>query len=349
MKRWIKMIDARKWEAKHLTGEEASAAAYLLARGEATDAQASAFLVALRMKCESAGELLSFIHVFREYCTLVASCTSSIHYAGPHIGRRYFPITIPVSLLLAAVQIPQVLHGGDSLFSKEGTPIKELLEGLGVHIQTNVMQWEKTFTATKLNFLWTDQFCPPLSKLRSIREEIGLPTILDSMEKIINPLQARNLIVGVDDRKTMQDLVAILPAAGFETSYIVQGVEGSEDLPIFRNTAIRRVTATGDDSSIIYPETFGFASEPCQPLDKQEQLDLMLRVIEGDDSMSIQSERDHVIFNAGLRLYWFEKVATYEEGFSLARSLLQRKEAKKLLEKWIRLSRSRDQPMDAGV
>lgn len=41
-----------------------------------------------------------------------------------------------------------------------------------------------------------------------------------------------------------------------------------------------------------------------------------------------------MIFNAGLRLYWYERVSSYEEGFQLARQLYSRKEAWKVLKKW---------------
>lgn len=85
---------------------------------------------------------------------------------------------------------------------------------------------------------------------------------------------------------------------------------------------------------MVEPQKFGFGSDPLKPLCKEEQISLMQRIIAGEDSPDLQRERDHIIFNAGLRLTWFDKVGSYEEGFQLAASLLRRKEALKVLTRW---------------
>jgi anthranilate phosphoribosyltransferase len=338
LKEWIKAVGTGKKGSRDLLYDEAASVAHIIARGEATDAQIAAWLMAERMKGETDDEIMAIIQVFRKYCTPIRSFSGSINCAGPYDGRKYFPVTIPVSLLLASVQVPQVLHGSDSLPPKLGTSVKELLEGLGVTIQTSVWAWERLFADLHINFVWTEQLCPPLRLVRPIREQIGLRTLLNTVEKVVNPVQSSNLIIGVNHRTAMQHLIHILPRSGFETSYIVQGIEGSEDLAIYKNSAIRKVTEFGDESSIIDPATFGFHGEPFQEVEKARQIELLLRVIHGDNAAELKNEREHVIFNTGLRLYWFDKVSSYEEGFQLARSLMQRKEAARVLEKWIELS-----------
>jgi anthranilate phosphoribosyltransferase len=339
MRQWIKAVGTGKRGSRDLTYDESAAVAHMIARKEATDVQIASWLIAERMKSESDDEIMAFIHVFRKYCAPIQSFTNSINCAGPYDGRRYCPITIPVSLLMASVQVPLVLHGGDSLPPKEGTSVKEMLEALGVRIQKDVTQWERVFSSVHINFVWTEQLCPPLQSVRHIRQEMGLRTMLNTVEKVINPVQSANLIMGVNHRTAMQHLIHILPRSGFETSYIVQGIEGSEDLPIYKNSAIRKVTPYGDESSMIDPSMFGFNGDPLDEHDKGQQIVILQRIIDGEDSVEIKKERDHVIFNAGLRFFWFDKVSTYEEGFYLARSLLQRREAARTLNKWIELSR----------
>jgi len=342
MRQWIKAVGTGKKGSRDLTYDESAAVAHIIARKEATDAQVAAWLMAERMKSESDDEIMAFIHVFRKYCAPIQSFTNSINCAGPYDGRRYFPITIPVSLLMASVQVPQVLHGGDSLPPKEGTSLKELLEALGVNVDTDVAKWERIFSSVHINFVWTEKLCPPLSYVRHIRQEMGLRTMLNTVEKVINPVQSSNLIIGVNHKTAMQHLIHILPRSGFETAYIVQGIEGSEDLPIYKNSAIRKVTSYGDESSVIDPAMFGFKGDPLDELDVEQQLKILQRIIQGEDSADIRKERDHVIFNTGLRLFWFDKVSTYEEGFYLARSLLGRREASKTLDRWIELSRAEE-------
>lgn len=338
MQQWIKAVGTGKLGSRHLTYDEAVAAAHAIARGESTDAQTAAFLMAMRMKGEAVEELMGFIDVFRKYSLPYRSFSHSLNCAGPYDGRHYFPVTIPVSLLLASVGFPQVLHGSESLPPKLGTSLKELLEGLGVQVELEAKEWEDIFVTLGIGFIWTDLICPPFGRVRHVREQIGLRTFFNTVEKVINPIHSLNVIIGVNHKTAMERLIQLLPKSGFETAYIVQGIEGSEDMPIFKTSAIRKVTSWGDEASTIDPATFGFSGSPIEKMTKQEQLRTVLRIIEGDDSPDIRNEREHVIFNAGLRLYWFDKVESYEEGFQLARSLLQRKEAMKLLEKWRTMS-----------
>lgn len=334
MKQWIKVVGTGKTGSRHLTYDEAVAAAHAIARGESTDAQTAAFLMAMRMKGEAEEEMMGFIDVFRKYSLPYRSFSQSLNCAGPYDGRLYFPITLPVSLLLASVGFPQVLHGSDSLPPKLGQSLKELLEGLGIQLELEARDWEKIFLSLHIGFIWTDQICPPFARVRQVREQIGLRTFLNTVEKVINPVHSMNMIVGVNHKTAMEHMIHLLPKSGFETAYIVQGIEGSEDLPIYKNSSIRKVTPWGDESSTIDPATFGFQGQPLEKCTKEQQLQLLTRIIQGDDSPDIRNEREHVIFNTGLRLYWFDKVGSYEEGFHLARSLLQRKEALKVLNKW---------------
>lgn len=334
MKQWIKAAGTGKKGSRDLSYDEAVAAAHAIARGESTDAQTAAFFMAVRMKGEADDEIMAFIDVFRKYSLPYASYSDSLNNAGPYDGRHLFPVTIPVSLMLASVGFPQVLHGSDSLPPKLGTSIRDLLEGLGVRTELAARDWETVFSSVKIGFIWTDRMCPALAKIRKIREEIGLRTFLNTVEKVLNPVQSHQMIIGVNHRTAMQHLVQILPKAGLQKAMIVQGMEGSEDVPITKTSAIRVVTPYGDETTVLDPSTFGFGGSPLAPIDSETQLALLHRIIQGDESPELKSEREHVIFNAGLRLYWYEKVATYEEGFQLARQLYARKEAWKVLKKW---------------
>ncbi|MZQ85890.1 anthranilate phosphoribosyltransferase [Paenibacillus sp. 5J-6] len=336
MKRWIQAIGSgQQGNTRDLTYEEALEAAHEMAKGDSTDAQCAAFLMALCMKGEADEEMRAFIDVFRSYSLNYHAFADSLNCAGPTEGRQFFPITLPVSLLLASVGFSQVLHGGDSIPSKQGTAMQEILESFGVAMDLSAKAWETMLFHLHIGFLHTDQLCPPLGRLKQVREQIGLRTVIDMIEKVMNPVHSMNMIIGVNQRKTMESLIPISMRSGVQSIYLVNGIEGSEDLPIYQNSIIRIVTPWGDESRVVEPQKFGFLSGPLQPMDKAEQLSSLRRIIGGENSEELKRERDHVIFNAGLRLTWFDKVGSYEEGFQLAESLLQRREAQKVMQKWV--------------
>ena len=80
MKQWIKAVGAaNRTASRHLTYDEAVAAAHAIARGESTEAQTSAFLMAIRMKGETDEEIMAFIDVFRKYSLPYASFSDSLN------------------------------------------------------------------------------------------------------------------------------------------------------------------------------------------------------------------------------------------------------------------------------
>lgn len=334
MKQWIKAVGAGSQEQRNLTYDEAVAAAHVMARGEATEAQAAAFLVALRMKKETSEEMTAFIDVFRKYTMPFASFSDSVSSVGLYEGRSSFHISLVVSLLLASVGVPQVLYGGDSAVSMNGTSLVELLDSFQIGMNVPNQVWEEMFAKLHIGMLRMDAACPPLRDLRSVRNQLGIETIVNAVEKFLNPVQSQTMVCGLKQRNLLTGYIETLARTGVQTTYLVQGIEGSEDLPIYKKSTLRKVTPYYDESIVFDPETFGFRGEPLEKRDRQEQVDILLEITKGEETPDLRLERDHVIFNTGLRLVWFDKVGSYEEGFQLARLLLHRKEAYKLLMRW---------------
>ncbi|WKB35019.1 hypothetical protein QS257_14875 [Terrilactibacillus sp. S3-3] len=69
MQQWLKEVARGKRGSKALSYEETTQLAHFILEGKATDAQISAYLIAERMKTESADELLAFIRTLQETST----------------------------------------------------------------------------------------------------------------------------------------------------------------------------------------------------------------------------------------------------------------------------------------
>jgi anthranilate phosphoribosyltransferase len=335
LKKWIQAMGSDQTRMRNLTYDEAVEAASEMAKGDSTDAQCAAFLMALCMKGEADDELMAFIDVYRGYTLNYHAQPNSLNSIGPTEGRKRFPITLPVSLLLASVGFTQVMQGGEALPSRQGTALKEIVESFGVSLHLSVKAWQSMLFHLHIGFLPTEQLCPPIGRLKQVREQLGIRTVIDTIERVLNPVLSTNLIIGVKQRKSMESLIPISIRSGFQQAYIVSGIDGSEDLPLYENSTIRIVTPWGDESRVVEPQKFGFTSSPLPSLSKEDQITLVKRIITGEDGIEVKRERDHVIFNTGLRLKWFDKVDSYEEGFQLAGDLLQRKEAQKIMQRWI--------------
>ncbi len=331
MIRWLKDL-LMKGKDKPITCEEAEEAAQSIAVGETSDVQAAAFFIAERLKGESPETAAAFVRVFRQHGKPLKANPASVYIGGSPAGGAHVPVSLPVSFLLAGIGIPHVVAAGG--FAEYASLLNAACTESIRDKEQALHQWENCLRESNIVLLDSDIYCEPLLRLRSVREQLGISTLINTVEKLLNPFQSSFAIIGARDKKEADHLVSIVPSTGFQFGYIVCGADGTENLPLDRSSYVRKVTPYGDEATFIDPKLFGFASRELPKTSRGEQLDMLRRVIQGEDTPEVRNEREHVIFNAGLRLYWLDKVATYEEGFQLARSLLQRREAMKALSRW---------------
>jgi anthranilate phosphoribosyltransferase len=333
MQQWIKEVARGKKGARHLSYDEAYQCAMDIVRGKATGIQVAALLIGLRTKGEAMEEFQGFVNAFRDSIPACPASTNALNCSGPYDGRHTFPITLMVSMILASTGFPQFLHGSESLPPKYGVAVKDVMNALGLTVCTTPQSLDQSLKL-RFGFVWTDKMYPVLGSMRHAREQIGVRSMINTVEKLLNPVGAKQLLFGVNHRTAMEHLVNLAPLLGFETVYVVQGIEGSEDLPIYKRSAVRKINDGGDESFIIDPALFGFHGEELPKMNLVEQVQAFQAILRGEHSALLDCIRDHVVFNAGMRMYWFGKVSGYEEGFEHARSILESGELTNTVERW---------------
>ncbi|WKB35018.1 hypothetical protein QS257_14870 [Terrilactibacillus sp. S3-3] len=133
--------------------------------------------------------------------------------------------------------MPVFLHSSDALPPKYGTSIKTILAELGIFSQS-ASSLSNALPNTYLGFAWTEKYAPLLAKVRHIREEIGVRTLLNTAEKLINIAQTGTLLMGAFHRTAIHTMEPIFSGLSYKRVFIVQGAEGSEDVPVHRNSFI---------------------------------------------------------------------------------------------------------------
>src|SRR5262245_32059803 len=122
-----------------LTEQEARTAMEELMAGRATDAQIAAFLIALRMKGETADELVGFARVMREkaaplWVDGVLPVLDTCGTGGDRSGT--FNISTAAAFVAAGAGVRVAKHGNRSASSRCGSA--DVMEALGVDIQMPV-------------------------------------------------------------------------------------------------------------------------------------------------------------------------------------------------------------------
>ncbi|MEC1521096.1 anthranilate phosphoribosyltransferase [Neobacillus niacini] len=342
MQQWLKEVARGKRGSKDLDYHQTKEVAQSLISGKATDAQIAAYLIALRLKTESPEELLAFVHAYQDVSKKFASPNQSlIDLASPYNGRNSFTGSIPTAILMAEYGMPVFLHGSDSLPPKYGTTIMEILSELGLNVTQTPLGLAKTIEEAGIAFANTEEYCASLGNLRRIRKELGVRTLFNTVEKLLNLANAESLMMGAYHRTAINKIAPIFKELSFKNVYVVQGMEGSEDLPVHRNSFIYKITDNKIESFIVKPEEYGLlVKEPDKDskLSAQEQSEMTLAILSGEQSTTLQPFYNQVLFNTGIRYYLFGAVNTISEGIEIAKQQLTGQRGLSQLEKWKKVS-----------
>lgn len=329
----LKEVGRGKRGARDLSYEEALLAANAILDLKATPAQIGAFFIAERMKMESVEELEAFAAACRSRAYR-APIQQGLDCAGPYDGRKKsFYATFPTSFVLAAAGLPVTLHGSESLPPKWGITLHDLLREAGIDAALlSREQIVKAASDTGVLYVPAEEWCLPLKALRSIRIELGMRTVLNTAEKLIDYSHSPYLIFGVYHNTVFDRMAKLANQLHYHKALIVQGTEGSEDLFIERPTRTYFVENGESQLHIIDPDAYGLlTSAPEIDWTAAGQLHEAEAVLQGCGHMAFTNQ---VLLNAAVRLHLAEKVESVEEGLYVCKDLLDQGAPWELYRKW---------------
>lgn len=330
--------------AKDLTREEAREALAWIFEGEASEFQMGAFFAAMRMKGESAEETAGFVEAVRERAQRIHPKLEGILDLGePYDGKvKTLHLTVPVALILAAAEVPVVLHSAPEIPVKKGVETQRILEALGVEsiveASSSIQEDASTLCSTfrqileeeKIVFLPTEKLIPDFAKLRPYREAFGLRPFANHIEKIFNLSRATTQMVGIYHRPYLEPMAQALTLLGTERIFVIQGVEGFTEFYLSRKTLVLQREAGKTETFWLDPKKFGFRGEeePAPGKGSLEHAKRILELLHGARGPA----REGMLWNAGVKLFWMNKVRSLEESFDRAREILDSGKALRKLE-----------------
>ncbi|HVY77734.1 MAG TPA: hypothetical protein VG898_04430 [Solirubrobacterales bacterium] len=226
----IKAVGTGRRGSRPLAFEEAREAMRALLAGETTDAQAGAFLIAMRMKGEEPEELAGIAQALRDAAISRDPCARSpVACAGAYDGVAESPqLSLAAAALAAACGAPCVIHCGDSLGPKHGTTPAAVVEALGGNGRPGLERSRAMLEASGIGVVHSGEAIPGWQRLAEIRDEVGLRGPVHSAEKLVDHLGARRFVVGYAHQPFGPRLVGALDLLGSEAAIAVRGIEGSD-------------------------------------------------------------------------------------------------------------------------
>lgn len=246
-KPFVKAIGRGEKLKRDLTYEESVAALRMILQRKATDAQIGAFLIAQRVKGESVDEVRGFTDVVRsEFMQQIHPRVDGLlDLAPPYDGKvKTAQLTPAIAILLATIGVPVVVHGAEGVPTKEGVGPGPVFAALGVAADLEPERVARMIEQTGVGYLDARRFAPAWDALMPLRRQFGLRTVLNSVEKLLNPANAPYQVSGFFHGNYIERLRTSM--TGARRSWMVQGEEGSIEMAAGRKTHIFAVEEADD-------------------------------------------------------------------------------------------------------
>ncbi|MGD0015469.1 MAG: anthranilate phosphoribosyltransferase [Bryobacteraceae bacterium] len=244
---------------EHLDASQAEQAMAVILGGGASTAQIAAFLVALRMKGETAGELLGFARAMRA----VASRVVLDEGGGPLLdtcgtggdGLGTFNISTVAAFIVAGAGVRVAKHGNRSISSGCGSA--DVLERLGVRIALDADQVARAIREVGIGFMFAPAFHPAMRHAQPARLELKMRTVFNLLGPLTNPAGASVQIVGAPSPRAAELMAEALAALGLERGFVVHGSDGLDEITTTGPTLVFEIRSGEVARRTVSPEDFG--------------------------------------------------------------------------------------------
>jgi anthranilate phosphoribosyltransferase len=342
----LRKVGSGPHTSEDLSRSEAEAATRMILLQEATPAQIGAFMIAHRIKRPTGEELAGMLDAYDQLGPKLQPITAPYPvtvFSIPYDGRsRTAPILPLTALMLVTAGVPVILHGGDRMPTKEGIPLIELWNGLGLHWEKlSLAQVQQVFATTRFGFVYLPQHFPLAQGIVPYRDQIGKRPPFSTLELMWSPYAGEtHLVSGFVHPPTENMFREAFALRGLQHFTTVKGLEGSCDLPRDR-TAIIGLNSPTQSSNLnsessfnrlhLVPREHGFSGKEVAIAAPSDLIVSLQTVLQGKPSEMMQA----AIWNGGFYLWRCRVCPDLQAGFSMAEALLSQGKVAQTLKQMI--------------
>ncbi len=308
-------------------------------RGELTPAQIAGFIVGLRVKKETVGEIAAAAQVMREFATMVpvkdpAGVLDVVGTGGD--GAHTFNFSTAATFVAAAAGARVAKHGNRSVSSRSGSA--DVLEALGADLSLSPEQIAGAIEATGIGFMFAPSHHPAMKHAAPVRKELGVRTIFNILGPLTNPAGAQRQLMGVFHPDLVGIQTRVLQRLGSKHVMVVYGRDGLDEISISGPTLVGELVGGDVREYELHPSQLGlevYDRRAIQVSTVEESRQMVLAVLENQPGPALNI----VLLNAGAALYVAGVARTLEEGIERARATIAKGDARRKLDEFVAYTR----------
>ncbi len=309
-------------EGRDLRSCEASAAMACIMEGGATPAQIGSFIMALRIKGETTGEITGCAEAMRAAAEPVNPgmdyCIDTCGTGGD--GSNSYNISTAAAIIAAAGGVGVAKHGNRSVSSKCGSA--DVFEALGIDIHLTPAEMGAYMARTGIGFLFAQTYHKSMKYAAAPRKELGIRTIFNILGPLCNPAHTKGQVLGVFDGSRMQIITEALRNLGVERALVVHGEDGMDEITLAARTRVSELRDGTISEYVLSPEDFGIERAAGAELEgggPEENAEIIRSIFRGELN---GPKRNAAVLNAGAALYVGKAASSINDGVSLAGEII---------------------------
>lgn len=323
-----------------LTGEEMRAVMTTIMEGNATPSQIGAFLMGMRVKGETVGEIAAAVSILREkmVSVQVAEPENTIDIVGTGgDGAETLNISTASAFVAAASGVPVAKHGNRALSSKSGS--SDVLTALGIKLDLTPEKISQCIAEAGIGFMFAPAHHPAMKHVGPSRVEMGTRTLFNLLGPQSNPAGARRYMLGVYDQRWVEPVAAALLANRAVSAWVVHGANNLDELSTTGTSFVAQIRNGDLRSFSLDPEDAGLPRASLADLkgaDPAYNAGRMRALFDGQRD----AYRDIVLYNTAAALVVADKAPDLKSGVALAADSIDSGRAKAKLDALIAVSNS---------
>ena len=250
-------------------------------------------------------------------------------------GSGTFNVSTASALVVAGAGCAVAKHGNRGVSSPAGSA--DVLEALGVHLPQTPQRACELLDAVGFAFLFAPSFHPAMRHVAPIRKALGVRTLFNLLGPLANPAQAEYQLLGVYSQQLTRTVAEALRQLGSAGAMVVH-CDGMDEIGLHAVTYGHQLVAGEVRELRLDPQEFGIARVAPAALqggvDKHANAVMLREALAGE----MGPRSDVVAINAGAALYVAQRAATLADGLAMAREVMRRGRAVRVLDRYIESS-----------
>src|SRR3954465_4797548 len=304
-------------------------------RGELSPAQIAGFVVGLRVKKETIGEIAAAAQVMRELATPVevAHDRHLVDTCGTGGDAAHtFNVSTCAAFIAAAAGAKVAKHMGRSVSSSSGSA--EVIEALGANIALTPAQTGEAIDKLGLGFMFAPAHHSAMKYAAPVRKELGVRTLFNILGPLTNPAGAKNQVLGVFHPDLVGIQVRVLHRLGSKHVMTVHGLDGLDEIFVSGETLGGEVGNGEMNEYRLHPSQVGLELYDRRAIEVhtvEESKEMIVAVLGNQPGPA----RSIAALNAGAAIYVAGVAKSFKAGVEQALRAIENGEARRRLDQYV--------------